>query len=247
MTAWSWALGSVIVVSLMSLVGAVTVSVGQERLQRRVTVMVGLAVGAMFGDAFIHLLPRAVEQSGERVTSLMTLVGIFGFFVLEKFLYWRHVHVVSAPAAVAPLGYLNLVADGLHNWIDGVLIGAAYLVSVPIGLATTLAVVFHEIPQEIGDFGVLLQAGFSRRRALLFNFLSGSLAILGTIMALVVGSALEFVAMLMLPLAAGSFTYIAGSDLVPELQKERDPAASAVQLAAMGAGVGVMFLLTLWE
>jgi zinc and cadmium transporter len=239
-----YAIASVILVSLVSLIGIITISVSEERLRSALFVLVSLAAGAMFGDTFIHLLPESFQKSGETlVPSICVLAGILAFFVLEKFLLWRHQHTVAASNRIDPLGYLNLVADGVHNLIDGMMIGASYLVSLPIGIATTLAVVFHEIPQEIGDFGILLHAGFTKRRALFFNFLSATLALLGTAVALLVGSSLESFSAVMLPFTAGGFIYIAGSDLLPELQKELKAAKSLVQLAAMIAGIGLMLIL----
>ncbi len=210
--------------------------------------MVGLAVGSLFGDAFIHLLPRSFEQSPNHLrVSLAILAGIFAFFVLEKFLLWRHEHVLEPGHAVHPVGYMNLVADGLHNFIDGVIIGASYLVSYQTGVATTLAVIFHEIPHELGNFFVLLYAGFTKTKALFFNFVSALAAILGTVIALVIGSEMQNFAQMMLPLAAGGFIYIAGSDLVPELNKEVRLSKSLVQMVSIGAGIGLMLLLALVE
>ncbi len=239
-----YAVASVTLVSLVSLIGIVTISVSEERLRSALFVLVSLAAGAMFGDAFIHLLPESFQKSGETVMpSMSVLAGILGFFILEKFLLWRHQHTLASNHRIHPLGYLNLFADGVHNLIDGMIIGAAYLVSLPIGIATTLAVIFHEIPQEIGDFGILLHAGFTKRRALFFNFLSGTLAMLGTAVALFVGSSVESFSAVMLPFTAGGFIYIAGSDLLPELQKELAPTKSIVQLVALTMGIGLMFLL----
>jgi len=239
-----YAIASVTVVSLVSLVGIVTISVNEERLRSTLFALVSLAAGAMFGDTFIHLLPESFEKSRETlVPSMCVLAGILAFFVLEKFLLWRHQHTVGSSQDIHPLGYLNLVADAVHNLMDGMMIGASYLVSLPIGIATTLAVVFHEIPQEIGDFGILLHAGFTRRRALLLNFLSATLAMFGTVVALLVGSRLESFSSVMLPFTAGGFIYIAGSDLLPELQKELEPSKSTVQLVAMAGGIGLMLIL----
>ncbi len=210
-------------------------------------VMVGLAVGAMFGDTFIHLLPESFERSASPLaTSLYCLAGIGIFFVLEKFLLWRHDHADEHTHPLHPVGYLNLVADGLHNFMDGILIGASYLVSIPIGIGTTIAVCFHEVPQEIGDFGVLLHAGFTRAQALWMNALTASLAIAGAVTSLLVGSWLTPFSDAILPLTAGGFIYIAGSDLVPELHKERQPGQAAIQLLAIGSGIGLMLLLKLW-
>lgn len=245
---WLYATASVLLVSLVSLIGIATLLLSEKRLNQAIFVLVGLAVGGLFGDAFIHLLPEAFANSSAPLqTSMYALAGIFTFFILEKFLRWRHEHHVADGKPIHPVGYMNLVADGVHNLIDGMLIGASYLVSVPVGFATTLAVILHEIPQEIGDFGVLLHAGFSKRRALLFNFLSASLAIVGAMISLVAGANIRGFTGLMLPFTAGGFIYIAGSDLLPELHKELEPFRSAVQLIAMGIGVGLMLLLALRE
>jgi len=247
-TAWSYSISSVVLVSLVSLIGIVTIPVSERRLKNTVFLMVGLATGALFGDAIIHLLPEAFEKSSNKIgTSLYALAGIFVFFILEKFLGWRHEHVMEHGSSQHLVGQMNLVADGLHNLIDGMLIGASYLVSVRVGLATTIAVVLHEIPHEIGNFGVLLHAGYTRKRALLFNFLSASLAVVGTIFALVIGGDLGGFSLFMLPLTAGGFIYIAGSDLVPELHKDHDPFKSFLQLITMSMGVGLMLLLLLLE
>jgi zinc and cadmium transporter len=241
-----YAIGSVVIVSLVSLVGVATILISGEKLKKAIFVMVSLAAGAMFGDAFIHLLPDAfANQRPKAQTALFVLAGIFGFFVLEKFLRWRHEHTLESDEHIHPIGYMNLVADGVHNSIDGMIIGASYLISVPIGIATTTAVIFHEIPHELGNFFILIHAGFSKGRALFFNFLSATLAILGAAIALLIGSSVQSFAEFMIPVAAGGFIYIAGSDLIPELHKEATPAKSLVQLVSMGAGVGLMLLLLL--
>ena len=234
--------------SLLSLVGLAFISVGEEKLKRIIFVMVSLAVGGLFGDAFIHLLPESFERIGSKLqASLFVLAGIFVFFVLEKFLLWRHQHVLESDHPIHPVGYMNLLADGAHNFIDGVIIGASYDVSLHVGIATTLAVVFHEIPHELGNFFVLLYAGFTKRKALFFNFVSALFAILGTFMSLSVGSRVAEFSSVMLPLAAGGFIYIAGSDLVPELNKESTLGKSLVQMLAIGVGVGLMFVLVMLE
>jgi len=243
---WILTLTSVIVVSLISFIGVITLVVSRQQLQPLIFVLVSLAVGAMLGDAFIHLLPESFARAPDSLeTSLYCLGGILAFFVLEKFLLWQHDHAAEHTHPVHPVGYINLAADGLHNFVDGVLIGASYLVSVPIGLATTIAVLLHEIPQEIGDFGVLLHAGFSRPRALWLNFLTATLAIAGAVLSLLLGGRLQHLSTMVLPFAAGGFVYIAGSDLVPELHKERQPPQAAVQMLAIGVGVGLMLLLKL--
>src|SRR5690349_16020238 len=168
---WVYAIASVLVVSLISLIGLATIAVSERKVQQIIFIMVGLATGSLFGDAFIHLVPQAFKRPHSQVeTSLFVLAGLFIFFVLEKFLLWRHEHVLESRDHIRPVGYMNLFADAIHNFIDGLIIGASYLVSLRIGIATTLAVVSHEIPHELGNFFVLLYAGFSRKKALLFNF-----------------------------------------------------------------------------
>ena len=245
---WSYSLVSVILVSLLSLIGLAFISFSEEKLKQIIFVMVSLAVGGLFGDAFIHLLPESFEKLDTKLeASLYVLAGIFVFFILEKFLRWRHEHVLASGHSIHPVGYMNLLADGAHNFIDGMIIGASYLVSLHVGIATTMAVVFHEIPHELGNFFILLYAGFTKTRALFFNFLSAVFAILGTIIALLVGSTVENFSSVMAPLAAGGFIYIAGSDLVPELNKESKLGKSVVQLLAIGLGVGLMLLLDILE
>ena len=245
---WGYALASVLVVSLVSLIGVVAISLSQQRLEHAIFLMVSLAVGAMFGDVFIHLLPSAFHSAEATLpTSLTVLAGLLLFFLLEKFLLWRHEHIPHYDDCIHPVGYVNVVAEGLHNLIDGLLIGSSYLVSVPVGLATTIAVLLHEIPQEIGNFGVLLHAGFGKRRALGLNALSASLSIVGAVIALVAGTWVTQLPTAILPFTAGGFIYIAGSDLVPELHKERAPLKSLWQLGAIGLGVSLMLLLTLLD
>jgi zinc and cadmium transporter len=235
-------------VSLLSLIGLAFISVAEDKLRRIIFFMVSLAVGGLFGDALIHLLPESFERLGGRSqASILVLAGIFAFFVLEKFLRWRHEHVLESDHAIRPVGYMNLVADGAHNFIDGVIIGASYIIDLHVGIATTLAVIFHEIPHELGNFFVLLYAGFTKKKALFFNFLSAVFAILGTVLSVWVGSRVADFSSVMLPLAAGGFIYIAGSDLVPELNKESTLGKSLVQLFAIALGVGLMLLLDMLE
>jgi zinc and cadmium transporter len=245
---WAYTLVSVFVVSLISLVGIAAISLSERRVRQMIFVSVSLAAGAMFGDAFIHILPESFATPDRATkTSTSVLLGILTFFVLEKFLRWRHAHEFEGESqrTIEPVGYLNLFADATHNLIDGMLVGAAYSVSVSVGLATTIAIILHEIPQELGDFGVLINAGFSRARALVFNFLSGLLAIVGAIVSLLASHSIVSFSEFMLPFTAGGFIYIAGCDLLPKLQKERKPLKSGAQLAALVLGVGLMYLLTL--
>lgn len=245
---WFYTIISVFAVSLISLIGIFTLSVKKEKVKGISVLLVSFAAGALFGDAFIHLLPEAYEELGPGLNaSLLVVFGLLVFFVLEKFLRWQHCHIPASKDHLHPLATMNLVGDALHNFIDGLLIGATYMVSIPIGLATTLAIVFHEIPQEIGDFGVLIHAGMSTKKALLFNFFSALAALLGAIVSLVIGLRAETYELTLLPIAAGGFIYIAGSDLIPELKHDCEASTSFQQLFAIILGITTMALLVFLE
>lgn len=245
MEVWLYTIISVIVVSLISQVGLFTLSLSPERLQRITLYLVAFAVGGLFGNSFVHLLPEAFHHNDSPLsTSLLIVVGILIFFVLEKFLRWRHCHVTEHQFH-HPVATLNLVSDALHNLIDGVLIAATFSVDIPLGITTTVAIILHEIPQEIGDFGVLVHSGMSVRRALLFNFLSASVALVGAIVVLAIGPNIQQVIEAMIPVTAGGFLYIAGSDLIPELQHDVKISNSLGQFICIILGVAVMAALAL--
>jgi len=243
-----YSLASVVIVSLISLVGVFTFGIKTENLKAILLYLVSFSAGALFGDAFIHLIPEAVEETGFRLNvSLYVLFGIVSFFIIEKFLYWRHCHIPTSEEHPHTFAYMNLFGDSVHNFIDGLIIGGSYIVSLPLGIATTLAVVFHEIPQEIGDFGVLIYGGFKKPKALLFNFLSAVTAILGALVSLGLGFYMEGFTVFLIPFAAGGFIYIAGSDLIPELQKEAKLSKSALQLTAFIFGILCLLSLVFLE
>lgn len=218
---------SVLLVSLVSMAGIVTLFWKKKNQEEFLLLLVSLSAGTLFGGAFLHLLPEAVEKSGFTLqVSILLLAGVLVFFLLEKFIHWHHCHTPSEqvskhlthhPTHLAPL---NLLGDALHNFIDGLVIAGSYFVSVPVGIATTIAVIVHEIPQEFADFGVLLYSGLSKWKALFFNFLSAAVAIIGAVVGLVIGIRSETFIHFILPFAAGGFVYIAGSNLIPELHKE---------------------------
>src|SRR3989338_4747764 len=189
--------------------------------------MVSFSAGALFGDVFFHLLPEVVETNGFTLQiALFLLLGILLSFLLEKVINWRHCHIhPKSKDHIHPFAIMNLFGDAVHNFIDGLIIGASYLVSFPIGFATTLAVIFHEIPQEIGDFGILIHGGLSAKKALMLNLLSALTACLGAGIVLLLGSASQDYTIYLLPVTAGGFLYIAGSDLIPELH-EHEPKIS---------------------
>jgi zinc and cadmium transporter len=251
------AIASVVAVSLVSLAGLSTISMDEARVRRLATLFVSFAVGALLGDAFIHLIPQTFAGNGPlRVPlgpSLLVLGGMMVFFVVEKLLRHRHgvlqdhyhgQHPVGRPELAA----INILGDAVHNFIDGVVIGASYLVSPTLGVSTTIAVLLHEIPQEFGDFGILIHSGLTVRQAVMLNLGSASVAILGTAMSLVAGTvAEEAVTSALIPVTAGGFVYLAAADLIPELQHDRSLRALVVQTSLILAGIAVMGLITLIE
>jgi len=250
MKIWLWAIGSVVVISLISLVGVVTLSLNKTKLRAMLLFMVSFAVGGLFGDAFIHLLPQSFGTLGANLkTSLYILAGIFIFFILEKFIRWRHCHIPTSKDHIHPVATLNVIGDGVHNMLDGMIVAASFAVSVPIGIATTLAVILHEIPQEIGDFGILVYTGMPVKKALFMNFISALTAVVGAIIALALESRIHGFSKYLLPITAGGFLYIGGSDLIPELHKVDHAKISAplLQLVFIMLGIGVMALLVLME
>ena len=212
-----FALASVLIVSAISLVGIFTLSLRDNFIKGITFILVGVATGALLGDAFIHLIPEAFAEAADpTLVSLTVIGGMLIFFVLEKFLHWHHHQgLEGSEPEVHPVGKMILVSDGVHNFVDGLIIAASYLVSIEVGIATTIAVVLHEIPQEIGDFGVLLHAGYSKGKALFYNFVSALFAVLGAAVALVLGGATEAFTVWLVPLAAGGVIYIALTHPIP--------------------------------
>lgn len=254
-----YALVSVIIVSLVSVVGVLALALSESKLHKILLILVSLSAGTLMGGAFLHLLPEVVEEQGfTLMVSFSALGGVLVFFLIEK---WIHAHhCEELPPDHSPLhheshlhphkqhiGFLTLFGDGLHNLLDGLVIAGAYLVSIPTGVATTLAVILHEVPQEIADFGVLLYAGFSKWKALFYNFLSAATAILGAVIGLVLGARSETFILFILPFAAGGFVYIAGSTLIPELHKECGWKESLWHIGAFILGIALMWGILLLE
>jgi zinc and cadmium transporter len=230
------------------LVGVFTLTLKPGYLQKMILYLVSFAVGALLGDAVIHLIPEAYEKLGNNLsTALFILLGLFIFFALEKFIRWRHCHDGQCDEHLKPVVYMNLMGDAVHNLIDGMVIAASFSISLHMGLATTIAVVLHEIPQEIGDFGILVHGGLSAKKALFFNFLSGIASILGALIILYLGQSFENLKLLLVPITAGGFIYMAGSDLIPELHHEDRPLKSLLQMLFIALGVLVMALLAINE
>ncbi|MFB6142836.1 MAG: ZIP family metal transporter [Halorientalis sp.] len=234
---------SVAFVSLLALVGVLTVSVDQGRLRAGVLYLVSFSAGTLFGDTFLHLVPETVAVGGfGTTTGLLLLGGVVLGFAVEKYAAWHH-HHDPRPGRPATMTYSVLLGDAVHNAIDGVVIAASYLASLPLGVATTVAIACHEIPQEIGDFGVLVYGGIPRVRALAYNFLTALTAFASATLVVVLAGDVAGLVRVLLPVAAGNFVYVAGSDLLPELVAETDLRRSTAQMATFLGGIGVMYLL----
>ncbi len=227
------------VVSITAFVGIVTLFLKQELLNKVLLILVALSAGGLLGGAFLHLLPEAIEKVGASLDIfLYLLLGFCLFFVLEQFLRWRHEHGTVHKAQ--PFSYLILISDSVHNFIDGLVIAASFIVSYPIGIVTTLAVALHEIPQELGDFAVLTYGGFSRMRALTFNYISAMAAMVGGVTGYFASSLVQDATIYLLPFAAGNFIYIAAADLIPEIKHTTNLRRSATHFCAFVAGLGIM-------
>lgn len=231
---------SVTIVSLISLIGILFVGVRESIMKRLNIALLGFATGAMIGGALLHMLPEALEECGPSAFQY-TALGIVSFFIMEKFLYWRHCHDGECP--VHSFVYLNLLGDGLHNLLDGMVIAASFLHSYELGVSATLAIILHEIPQELGDFGVSIYGGLSRSRALLLNFVSAITAVLGSLIAYHTAFHTQETILKLIPFAAGGFLYIASTDLMPELHKRSSLKDSINQLIMVLAGLSVILFL----
>jgi len=244
---WLYSLVSVFIVSLISLIGIVTISIKADRIKKFLIYMVSFSAGALLGDAFIHLLPELVEGGLTLNYSITIIFGVLLFFSLEKVVHWRHCHMPITKEHVHPFAYMNLLGDSLHNFIDGLIIAGSYLINIQAGIATTIAVILHEIPQEIGDFGVLIHGGFTKGKAIFLNFITALTAVLGVIFALLLNNYVGNIEGYLISLAIGGFLYIAGSDLIPELHKETKISISLIQILTFILGVIVMISLLLLE
>jgi zinc and cadmium transporter len=242
MTTLAWILIAGIAMSSLALVGAVTTMLSEETLARVVMPTVALAAGSLLGGAFFHMLPEAVSALGNNLLVYVWLVtGFLVFFTLEQFLHWHHCHR-SAASEHRPLGHLILIADGMHNFIGGLAVGGAFVVDTRVGIVTWLVAAAHEVPQEFGDFGILIHSGWPRKSALAWNFASALTFLVGALTAYAVSGSVEVG--YLLPFAAGNFIYIAAADLLPEIARETRTRAKLGTSIAFAAGLGLLLAAT---
>jgi zinc and cadmium transporter len=242
MSTLTWITLGGLAMSLLALSGSLTLLLPERSFERIVPALVALAAGTLIGGALLHMLPEAVTAMGNDLQLYMWLVaGFLSFFALEQLLHWHHCH--RAVSRHGPLGYLILVADGVHNFIGGLAVAGAFLVDIRIGLITWIAAAAHEIPQELGDFGILVHAGWSKRRALAFNVASALTFLIGGWVAYALAGTFEITCLL--PFAAGNFLYIASADLLPELTQDPDAGHKLLSTAMFVLGLGLLLMVAI--
>jgi len=242
-----------VVVSLFSLSGIFALSLREKTLHSILYFLVAFSGGTILGASLFDLLPEAVELVDESVVFVYIAVGFVAFFVLERFIYWYHGHghhddidhMDDERVSTRGFAYLNIIGDGIHNFIDGMIIAASFTAGTHVGIATTIAVIFHELPQEIGDYAILIYAGFDRTRALVANFMASLSVVLGGVFAVFFLETVDALSGFLVAFSAGAFLYLAASELVPELQKERDFVKSVVQFAVFVLGLAVIWYVGL--
>lgn len=232
---------STLAISGGALLGLFTISLNQKRLNKFLMYLVSFSAGTLTGGAFLHLLPEASESLEPITMYSIVLLSYVFFFLIETILHWHHCH--DEDCKTHSFGYMNLIGDSIHNFIDGMIIATAFLVDFKVGISTALAIAIHEIPQEIGDFAVLLHAGFEKRKALLLNFGVALTIVLGGVAGYLLSSQVENLVKNLVPFAAGGFIYIATSDLVPQIKTEKTLKKSLKNLIVFVCGIMVMAAL----
>lgn len=243
MTVLLWIIAATLVDGLVALGGVFTLYLSNKKLEKLLLKLVAFSAGALLAGAFLHLIPESLEYLESEVTFGIVIIGFVLFFLIERFLHWHHCH--DGKCDVHQVTYLILFGDGIHNFVDGIIIAVSFLVSIPFGIITTLLILGHEIPQELGDFGILVYGGMDKTKALIYNFIAQLMAILGGIVGFLLSSSIKGVVPYILPFAAGGFIYISASDLVPELHKETHLQKSLLCFGFFLIGIVFMLLLKL--
>jgi zinc and cadmium transporter len=243
-------LASVLSVSVLSFLGIFLFLLDKKFIQKILLYVVSFSTGALLGDVFFHMLPDMAEKP-EFFSQAMQIIltGILFSFAMEKFIHWRHCHVLPEEDHDHhhALGYMSLAGESMHNFVDGIVIAVSFLVSMQVGISTTIAIALHEIPHEIGNVAVLLHSGFTMKKAFFYNLLSAATGIVGAALVLTVSSAFSSLEMYLLPFAAGNLFYIAGSDLIPELHKQTRLSEGIIQLITMVCGMAFLYLMLSFE
>ena len=228
-----------VAMSGIAMVGSVTLVLSEEALDRVLVPLVALAAGSLLGGAFFHMLPNAIDELGNtQAVWVWFLAGFTGFFLLEQTLHWHHCH--RATSKHRPMGHLILIADGVHNFVGGMAVASAFFIDHRVGLVAWAAAAAHEVPQELGDFGILVNSGWDRRRALIFNVASGSTFLVGGLVAYALSGTVDIV--FLVPFAAGNFAYIGATDLLPELTTDPALTNKVTGVAAFLSGLAILWV-----
>lgn len=236
-------IASTFAIALIAFTGIFTLALKDKVLNKILLILVSLSAGALMGGAFLHLLPEAIEEAeGTKFNVfLFVLIGFVLFFIIEKVLHWRHCH--NGKCDVHTFHYMNLIGDSIHNFIDGLIISAGFIASIELGITTVIAIAAHEIPQEIGDFGVLIYGGFKKKKAIFLNFVVALTIVAGGIVGYFISKNVEQAVVFLLPFAAGGFIYIAATDLIPEIKKELDIKKSMATMLVFICGILIMWII----
>ncbi len=231
-----------ILVSFISFIGAFILLMKEESLHKILIFLVAVSAGSLIGGSFLHLLPEALEKTTDIIYPFLgTILGFTIFFFLEKYLFWRHCH--KEHCEIHSFTYLNLIGDGLHNFLDGIIIAISFTNGIKLGIITTFMIIMHEIPQELGDFGVLIYGGIKAKKAMFLNFISALVAVLGTIFGFCFSSIFNKYDYIFMSLVSGGFIYIAASDLIPEIHNQKDKKISIKTFFVFLFGLFLMEIL----
>jgi len=244
MNALAWILITGVLMSLIALVGSVTFVLKESTLHKMILPLVALSAGSLLGGAFFHMLPASLADMGDvNIVFMWVLIGFTSFMVLEQVLHWHHCHQAYNDCK-QPLTYLILIGDGLHNFIGGIAIAGIFLMDIRLGQIAWLAAVAHEIPQELGDYGVLIHGGWSKKKALLFNTLSALTYLLGGILAYALSFRINID--FLIPFAAGNFIYVGATDLIPEINKLKHARKSLINTGMFIMGLSLMWIIKIF-
>jgi zinc and cadmium transporter len=240
-----------ITVSFFSLTGMISLSLKEETLHKVLFFLVAFSAGSILGAAFFDLLPESLELVSGSIVFVYISLGFTLFFILERFIHWYHGHghesdlsvTTKDKKSVKDFAYLNVIGDAIHNFIDGMIIAASFIAGFSIGIATTIAVIFHELPQEMGDYGILVYAGLKQKKALLINSISALTVVFGGVFTIIFIRVVETLSGFLIAFSAGSFIYLAASELIPELHEEESFKKSAIQLLIFILGMTLIWIL----
>lgn len=265
----------IFLIGLLSLIGLFMISIKERTLDRLLFILIAFATGTILASSLFDLIPESIHHLeelnaegaalNESIVFVFIIIGYVIFFILERFIYWFHGHahqkedqlvcydsitegpdvMVNRGGKIKSFALLNLIGDGLHNFLDGVIIMVSFLSGFGNGIVITLAVLFHELPQEVGDFGILLYGGFTKKKALFFNFLSAMVALLGGILGFILSDTVELFNLFFLAFSGGGFLYLASTELMPELIKQKNLKKSIIQALIFIAGLIIIITLVI--